>query len=43
MTDSKKRRKVASSQEVRQFIDIEAQVDSEDDDVDEWSSDGEGQ
>lgn len=43
MTDSKKRRKVASSLEVRQFIDIEAQVNSEDDDVDEWSSDGEGQ
>lgn len=42
MSDSKKRRKVTASEELRRFIDIEAQVDSEDDDVDEWSSDGEG-
>lgn len=43
MTDSKKRRKVNGTEGVKHFIDIEAQVDSEDDDTKDWSSDGEGQ
>lgn len=42
MMDSKRRRKVKCAESVKQFIDIEAEVDSEEEDTEEWSSDGEG-
>lgn len=40
---SGRKRRRASGEAVRRFLDIEAEVDSDDGDVDDWSADDEGQ
>lgn len=43
MTDTRKRRKVTASDEARRFLDSEAELDNEEENIDEWSSDSDGE
>lgn len=43
MRDTRKRRKVTASDEARRFLDIEAELDNEEENIDEWSSDSDGE